>query len=96
MGHLERRLPPIATAAKLGYRMFDNARGYRNEGGIGNTLYETGIPRKELFIISKLPGKPECVGSEKTIRETIEGSLRLLRIDYIDMYMIHHPWSDLE
>lgn len=87
---------PIATAAKLGYRMFDNARGYRNEGGIGNTLRETGIPREELFIISKIPGIPTCVGSEKLIRETIEDSLRLLHTDYIDLYMIHHPWRDLE
>ena len=87
---------PIASAAKLGYRMFDNARGYRNEGGIGNALYESGIPREELFIISKLPGRPECVGSEKLIRETVEDSLRLLRTDYIDLYMIHHPWRDAD
>ena len=87
---------PITSAAKLGYRMFDNARGYRNEGGIGKNLYETGIPREELFIISKLPGRPECVGSEKLVRETIEDSLRLLRTDYIDLYMIHHPWRDMD
>lgn len=87
---------PIASAAYLGYRMFDNARGYRNEGGIGNTLYETGISREELFIISKLPGRPECTGSEALVRRTIEDSLRLLRTDYIDLYMIHHPWRDMD
>ena len=87
---------PIYTALKCGYRMFDNARGYRNEGGIGNTLYESKIPREELFIISKLPGIPECVSSEAAVRATIEDSLRLLRTDYIDLYMIHHPWSDMD
>ncbi len=85
---------PIATALQTGYRMFDNARGYRNEGGIGNTLYESRIPREELFIISKIPGIPECAGDEGSIRATVEDSLRLLRTDYIDLYMIHHPWSD--
>ena len=87
---------PIMSAVKLGYRMFDNARGYRNEGGIGNALYESGVPRSELFIISKIPGIPECVGNEESIRAALEDSLRLLRTDYVDLYMIHHPWSDSE
>ena len=93
-GDLNGDYRPIYTAAKMGYRMFDNARGYRNEGGIGNTLYETGVSREELFIISKIPGRPECVGSRQQMRETFEDSLRLLRTDYIDLYMIHHPWGD--
>ena len=87
---------PVANAVRMGYRMFDNARGYRNEGGIGNTLRESSVPREELFIISKLPGIPECVGSEKLVRNTVEDSLKLLHTDYIDLYMIHHPWRDME
>ncbi|MGM9608534.1 MAG: aldo/keto reductase family protein [Oscillospiraceae bacterium] len=93
-GSLNGDYRPIFTAAQMGYRMFDNARGYRNEGGIGNTLYETGIPREDLFIISKLPGNPENTANEAVIRKTFEDSLRLLRVDYIDLYMIHHPWRD--
>ena len=87
---------PIATALEAGYRMFDSARGYRNEGGIGNTLLESGTPREELFVITKLPGRPECVGSEAKVRASFEETLRRLHVDYVDMYMIHHPWSDTD
>jgi len=86
----------IYTAIKAGYRMFDSARHYRNEGGIGNTIYESGVPREEFFIISKVMGIPECIKDEQSVRATVEDTLRLLRTDYIDLYMIHHPWSDME
>ena len=76
----------VRTALDLGYRHLDTATMYGNEAEIGRALADSGVPREEVFVTTKLP--PERVGRE---RETIEASLRALGIDYVDLWLIHWP-----
>src|SRR3954449_1150933 len=65
-----------ATALELGYRHIDTATGYGNEAGIGAALADSGLPRDEIFLTTKLP--PDHGGRE---RQTIEESLSKLGVD---------------
>jgi 2,5-diketo-D-gluconate reductase A len=78
----------VRYALEAGYRHLDTATMYRNEGDIGRALRESGVPREELFITTKLA--PNDAGHE---RRTLEGSLRALGTDYIDLWLIHSPPS---
>ena len=80
-------------AIKAGYRCIDTAQAYRNEEGIGNALKKCGVPREELFIISK------CWVSDYGYNETkksFENTLRKLQTDYLDLYLLHQPWGDIK
>ena len=81
----------IADAIKAGYRHLDTAALYENEEEVGQALGESGIPRSEFFITSKL--RRNCLGYENTKRE-FEESLKKLKTDYLDLYLIHWPRSD--
>ena len=81
----------IADAIKAGYRHLDTAALYENEEEVGQALSESGIDRKEFFITSKL--RRNCLGYENTKRE-FEESLKKLKTDYLDLYLIHWPRSD--
>ncbi len=78
----------VACALDAGYRHIDTANGYYNERGVGEAIRTSGIPRKDIFVTTKhwIVNR----GYEKTIA-TAEESLRLLNIDYIDLYLIHWP-----
>ena len=76
----------VRCALDAGYRHLDTATMYRNEGDIGRALRESGIPRGELFITTKLV--PDDAGRE---RRTLEASLRALETDYVDLWLIHWP-----
>jgi 2,5-diketo-D-gluconate reductase A len=78
----------IRFALETGYRHIDTATMYRNEAEVGRALSDSGIPRDELFITTKLPSGG--VGRE---RETITASLRALRTDYVDLWLVHWPPS---
>lgn len=75
-------------ALEAGYRYFDTASYYGTEDAIGKALMESGIPREDLFLTSKV-AKTE-MGYEKT-REAIHGVLKRLQTEYIDLYLIHWP-----
>jgi diketogulonate reductase-like aldo/keto reductase len=78
----------VRYALDVGYRHLDTATMYRNEGDLGRAVRESGIPREELFITTKLA--PNDAGRE---RRTLEGSLRALGTDYVDLWLIHWPPS---
>lgn len=87
-------------ALKNGYRHIDTAHAYMNERGAGNAIKESGIPRKEIWVTSKL--WPSEYGEGKTL-EAIDKMLSRLQLDYIDLLYVHQPigdfvgaWKDME
>jgi diketogulonate reductase-like aldo/keto reductase len=80
----------ITDALESGYRYLDTASFYGNESEIGEAIKESGIPRKELFLASKV-WKDE-MGYEET-KAAFERSLKRLQTDYLDLYLIHWPKS---
>jgi 2,5-diketo-D-gluconate reductase A len=76
----------VRAALDAGYRHIDTAYGYGNEGDIGEALQDSGVAREEVFLTTKIPSRR--VGFEE---ETITNSLRLLRADYVDLWLIHDP-----
>ncbi|MDY3919137.1 MAG: aldo/keto reductase [Candidatus Limivivens sp.] len=81
----------ILDALRAGYRYFDTASFYGNEEIIGSALAKSGIPRRDLFIASKV-WKTE-MGYEPA-RAALEHSLKRLDTDYLDVYLIHWPRTD--
>ena len=78
----------IREALEVGYRLLDTARMYENEDIVGQAVRESGLSREDVFITTKLY-RPSA-GYEKARRD-IEGSLRALGTDYIDLLLIHQP-----
>ena len=78
----------VAEALMLGYRMIDTAVNYGNEAGVGRGVAASGVPREELFLTTKLPGRDHGTGS---VRRSLEGSLQRLGTDHVDLYLIHWP-----
>lgn len=83
----------IVTAIKAGYRFFDTASFYETEVYLAEALKRTGLPRKEVFITSKV-WKAE-MGYNGTM-EAFERTLKNLDTDYLDLYLIHWPRYTLE
>lgn len=81
----------VSDALKVGYRMIDTAQAYHNEEGVGAAIARSGIPRKELFLVSKI--WISNYGYEKA-KKSIEESLRKLGTDYIDLMLLHQPFCD--
>lgn len=96
MGKINFDTTELEAAIAAGYRHFDTAISYRNEGVVGKALEESGLAREEFFVTSKIPGKEEYYKNRQAVIDGIEYSLKELRTDYIDLYLIHHPWDDLE
>ena len=78
----------VQVALETGYRHIDTAAAYQNEGSVGEGIARSGIKREDLFITTKRPGNPK--GYEGCIKIFNE-SLKLLRTDYVDMYLGHWP-----
>ena len=81
----------VLAALKAGYRHIDTAAGYMNESDVGKAIKDSGIDRKEIFITSKL--WLQDYGYENA-KKGIETSLKLLGVDYIDLYLLHQPYGD--
>lgn len=81
----------VLDALSVGYRSIDSAQAYGNEEGVGEATVESGIPREELFITTKV--WLSNAGYEKA-KASIEESLRKLKTDYIDLLLIHQPFHD--
>jgi diketogulonate reductase-like aldo/keto reductase len=84
---------PLLNAVEAGYTLFDCARSYGNEEGIGETLRKCGLSRHEYFIINKIPNRPEFFKDASSVRSCVEGSLKAMQTDHFDVYMIHQPVS---
>jgi len=76
----------VVTALHVGYRHVDTATAYRNEDRIGDAIADSGVPREDIFVTTKLP--PDRAGRE---RATLEESLSSLRLDHVDLWLIHWP-----
>ncbi|KAF7315216.1 Aldo-keto reductase [Mycena indigotica] len=73
-----------SNAFKAGYRHLDTAAGYANEEQVGKAIRDSGIPRSEFFVTTKLRG-------DHNVKESFEESLQRLDVDYIDLYLVHWP-----
>ena len=81
----------VSDALSVGYRMIDTAQAYYNEEGVGNAVKKSGIPRNELFLVTKV--WISNAGYEKA-KASIDESLRKFQTDYIDLQLIHQPFND--
>ncbi len=82
----------VAYALELGYRLFDTAKLYGNERDVGVAVRESGIPREEIFVTTKLWNNDH--GYESALR-AFEKSRHELGLEYVDLYLIHWPVSGL-
>ncbi|MFB5660462.1 aldo/keto reductase [Alteribacillus sp. HJP-4] len=78
----------VTSAISTGYRLIDSAYNYENEGMIGEAVRRSSVPRKDLIITSKLPGRYQTY--DKAVA-TIQESLYRAQLDYYDLYLIHWP-----
>ncbi|MFF9213118.1 MULTISPECIES: aldo/keto reductase [unclassified Streptomyces] len=78
----------VRGALGLGYRLVDTAANYGNETGVGRGLAGSGVPREEVVVTTKLPGRHH--GYEETLA-SFEESRRRLGVEYVDLYLIHWP-----
>ena len=78
----------VVRAVEAGYRHIDTAVKYGNERGVGNGIRATGLDRGELFVTTKLDG--EFQGQDRAVAG-LEGSLKRLGLDYVDLLLIHWP-----
>jgi diketogulonate reductase-like aldo/keto reductase len=76
----------VRSALEVGYRHLDTATMYRNEREVGRAVRDSGVPREQLFITTKLP--PGAAGREQ---RTLPSSLRALGVDYVDLWLVHWP-----
>lgn len=82
----------VRDAVQTGYRHFDTAQAYENERGVGEGIRTCGLPRAELFVTTKLAAEAKTYAGAAA---AIDGSLRELGLDYIDLMLIHspQPWA---
>ncbi len=82
----------VLDAISTGYRLIDTAQAYYNEEGVGEATTKCGVPRSDLFIVTKV--WITNTGEDNAAR-SIDESLRKLRTDYIDLLLIHQPYGDV-
>jgi diketogulonate reductase-like aldo/keto reductase len=81
----------VLFALNAGYRHFDSAQRYENEAYLGKGLADSGIPREELFITTKIHHDNQ---QEGRILQSIEASLKNLQSSYVDLLLLHFPFTD--
>lgn len=82
----------VRDALAVGYRLIDTAQSYFNEEEVGNAIVQSGIPREELFLTTKV--WIEHYGYEETKASVLE-SMRKLQTDYLDLCLLHQPFGDV-
>ncbi len=82
----------VRDAVQIGYRHFDTAQAYENERGVGEGVRTCGLPREELLVTTKLAAEAKTYDEAAA---AIDGSLKKLGLDYIDLMLIHspQPWA---
>ncbi|KAF0996218.1 aldo/keto reductase [Geobacillus sp. TFV-3] len=78
----------VRTALEIGYRHVDTAAFYENEEGVGQAIRESGIPREQVFVTTKVWNTDQ--GYETTLK-AFDRSLKKLGFDYVDLYLVHWP-----
>lgn len=78
----------VSRALGMGYRLVDTAANYRNETGTGRGVARSGVPREEIVVTTKLPGRHH--GYKETLASFEESRVRL-GLSYVDLYLIHWP-----
>ncbi len=96
MGKINGDYTPLVSALKSGYRLIDTAVSYRNEAVVGAGIKASGVKRADIFLTSKIPGQPEFTATDEKVHQTVSASLERLGTNYLDLYLIHHPWDDLD
>lgn len=81
----------VAEALRTGYRLIDTAEAYGNEEAVGKAIRNSGIPREEIFVTTKVFINHM---SYEGAKEAFNESLRKLGLDYIDLYLLHQPVGD--
>lgn len=81
----------VLDALKVGYRHIDTAQSYFNEEEVGNAIAKSGIPREQIFLTTKV--WVEHYGYDETRKSVLE-SMRKLKTNYIDLVLLHQPFSD--
>ena len=79
----------VAAALAAGYRHIDTARAYGNESSVADAIRDSGIPREQIFLTTKLPAE---VKSYDGALASFEVTMEALGLDYVDLYLIHAPW----
>ena len=82
----------VSDALSVGYRLIDTAQAYANEEGVGLAVRKSGIPREDIFLVTKV--WISNAGEEKAAK-SIDDSLRKLQTDYIDLLLIHQAYGDV-
>lgn len=80
----------VKTALQIGYRHIDTATVYRNETGVGRAIRQSGVPRSEIFVTTKVWNDDHRLGYDGVLR-AFDASLQRLGMDYVDLYLVHWP-----
>ncbi|MGW1027861.1 aldo/keto reductase [Streptomyces sp. NPDC002577] len=83
----------VTEALAAGYRLLDTAAAYLNEEAVGRAIKNSGIPREELFVTTKL--WVQDAPAQENTKRAFETSLRKLDLDYLDLYLMHQPYGDV-
>ncbi|MDT0550000.1 MULTISPECIES: aldo/keto reductase [Streptomyces] len=83
----------VTEALAAGYRLLDTAASYGNEEAVGRAIKNSGIPREELFVTTKL--YVQDGPAEENTKRAFETSLTKLGLDYLDLYLMHQPYGDV-
>jgi diketogulonate reductase-like aldo/keto reductase len=83
----------VGSAIDAGYRLLDTATRYENEEEVGEAVRGSSVPRDDLFVTSKLPGADH--GYDEALR-SVEGSLKRLGLDRLDLFLIHWPQPPID
>jgi methylglyoxal/glyoxal reductase len=78
----------VRSALEVGYRHIDTATIYENEADVGKAIHESGVPREEIFVTTKVWNSAQREGK---VLEAFDESRKLLRMDVIDLYLVHWP-----
>lgn len=81
----------VNDALKIGYRSIDTASAYFNEEAVGRAIKNSGIPRKDIFVTTKI--WISDAGEESALK-AFDVSMQKLGLDYLDLYLIHQPFND--
>ena len=82
----------VRDALEIGYRHIDTARGYENEREVGQGIADSGVPREEIWLTTKVP--PDMAAADD-VRSSAEDSLRRLDTEYVDLLLLHWPAPDV-